>query len=435
MDLSNERLQYRGRTAIGRSSFSRPIKLALREKIITSEKTVLDYGCGRGGDVALLESIGVESIGWDPNHRTDGKRQPSDVVNLGYVVNVIEDPSERVAVLKDAYSLARECLIVSAQTEATTPSKGIPFGDGILTSRKTFQKYFATENLRSLIEQATGARAFLVEKGIFFVFKSEEARARYALSRERVRASYRPPSKLRALDVPCEFQKQGVLLALCEHLFLGTDILNDNSVSVTICEAYFGSVGNALQVAESMLNIIGDRTTLLSLMKSASCGKMLPDSFYFHSSALPSMPIEIRLLVHCALAVISDTCDDYLIKLSKTALSVSILFYRDFATAPHPELQQSLIVDLKKKTCRKRNYLGSNNRPILHRKETFVLPTFPDYDKFQLLSRKEEELGLLNRSDIGFKLGWEAKLNQIGFDPNSYVSNLPASTDTYEPSI
>lgn len=431
MDLSSERLQYRGKTAIGRPTFSRPVKLALRDRIITSEKTVLDYGCGRGGDVTLLNSIGVDSVGWDPNHFADGKRQASDVVNLGYVVNVIEDPAERVSVLKDAYSLANECLIVSAQTEATTPSKGVPYGDGILTTRNTFQKYFATEALRSLIEHATGARAFLVEKGIFFVFKTDEASSRYLLAKQLISPAYRGRPKLRGLDVSSEKKREDVALTLAVLRFRGASLLDDHSVSVTDCEKHFGSINNATQVADQMLKAIGDRAGLLSSFKSAPCGKLLPDSFYFHRSALDSMPVTLRLFGRCALALVGDVGEDMLFKITKSALNVSILIYPEFSTAPHPELQRSLMVDLKTKIFRTRNYSSAKNPPILHRKEAFVMPNFPGYEAFQMLTRKEEELGLLSRADIGFKQIWEDKLDQVGFDPKSYITNLSISSNTY----
>ena len=39
---------------------------------------------------------GIEAWGWDPAHRPDGDLVPVEVVNLGYVVNVIEDIGERL---------------------------------------------------------------------------------------------------------------------------------------------------------------------------------------------------------------------------------------------------------------------------------------------------------------------------------------------------
>ena len=80
----------RHRTAISRTDYSRPIRLALLDGVIGSDATVLDYGCGLGDDVRHLRLHGTESWGWDPVHLPNGNRSPAEVVNLGYVVNVIE---------------------------------------------------------------------------------------------------------------------------------------------------------------------------------------------------------------------------------------------------------------------------------------------------------------------------------------------------------
>ena len=62
--------------------------------------TFFDYGCGRGEDIELLAAEGVTCGGWDPAYRPEAPRQEADVVNLGYVINVIEDPEERAATLR-----------------------------------------------------------------------------------------------------------------------------------------------------------------------------------------------------------------------------------------------------------------------------------------------------------------------------------------------
>jgi hypothetical protein len=77
----------------------------------------LDYGCGHGDDLERLAALGIPCKAWDPTHRPDGRRAPSAVVNLGYVVNVIENPEERAAVLRDSWALAQSMLIVSARLQ------------------------------------------------------------------------------------------------------------------------------------------------------------------------------------------------------------------------------------------------------------------------------------------------------------------------------
>jgi len=52
------------------------------------------YGCGLGADIRGLRELGFDAYGWDPVHAPDGPQADADVVNLGYVLNVIEDPAE-----------------------------------------------------------------------------------------------------------------------------------------------------------------------------------------------------------------------------------------------------------------------------------------------------------------------------------------------------
>jgi hypothetical protein len=81
----------RHRTALRRTDLSRPAKCALRDGLITAETSVLDYGCGHGIDVDLLGTQGIACAGWDPVFFPDRPVQEADVVQLGYVINVIED--------------------------------------------------------------------------------------------------------------------------------------------------------------------------------------------------------------------------------------------------------------------------------------------------------------------------------------------------------
>ena len=128
----------RHKTAIGRPALSLPAKLLFQSGLVTDETSVLDYGCGRGDDVKFLKELGIPAVGWDPHFVTDPAHLVQhDIVNLGFVLNVIEDPKERKTVLNDAYALADKCLSVSvmlhAQNDATT---SMPFGDGSLLLKK-----------------------------------------------------------------------------------------------------------------------------------------------------------------------------------------------------------------------------------------------------------------------------------------------------------
>lgn len=97
----SERIQ-RHRTAMQRSALSRPVQSAVSDGLLSVGSEFLDYGCGLGDDVELLIPLGIRAIGWDPVHRPSTPLSESSIVNLGYVVNVIEDPAERVNTLRRA---------------------------------------------------------------------------------------------------------------------------------------------------------------------------------------------------------------------------------------------------------------------------------------------------------------------------------------------
>jgi DNA phosphorothioation-associated putative methyltransferase len=85
---------------------------------------------------------------------------------------------------------------------------------------------------------------------------------------------------------------------------------------------------------------------------------------------------------------------------------VSFLNYKDFDDVAHPGLFHSVRVHLPSASYTIRDYGTSENPPILHRKEMFVDPLYPLYGAFAELTRQEDELGLLSRSDVGLKSEW-----------------------------
>src|SRR5262249_33593653 len=157
--------------ALHRTDLSRPARCALRDGLILPSATVFDYGCGHGADVTLLRSQGFVCDGWDPVFAPDQPVHEADVVQLGYVINVIEDPRERTAPPRRAGQLCRRRRVVAAQVRVDGQGQSqVAFGDGVLTGLGTFQKYFSQSELKSSLEDSLDTEAIPAEPGIFYVF-------------------------------------------------------------------------------------------------------------------------------------------------------------------------------------------------------------------------------------------------------------------------
>ncbi len=176
----------RHKTAIARYKLSKPIQTVIEYGLLNENTSLLDYGCGQGHDVIGLKEMGFTAVGWDPVYSPDVDKEPTDIVNLGFVLNVIEDPVERADVLHEAYELSNNLLVVSTLVaNSSTPMPGRPYKDGILTSRNTFQKYFQQNELQHYIEDVLGTSAVAVGPGIFYVFRSTGDHQQFLSNRSR----------------------------------------------------------------------------------------------------------------------------------------------------------------------------------------------------------------------------------------------------------
>jgi len=169
-DRGNIRSIHRAKTAISRFGLSRPVQQLLRFEILVEGDSFFDYGCGLGDDVRALRQLGFECSGWDPTHQPESEKAPASVVNLGFVLNVIEDPDERVEVLRDAFSLAEYALVVAVQVKQSGESAAQPFRDGVVTGRGTFQRYFTHDEISRLIETTLDTSTVPLAPGIYVVF-------------------------------------------------------------------------------------------------------------------------------------------------------------------------------------------------------------------------------------------------------------------------
>ena len=153
------------------------MKQLLERGLLKKNDTFFDYGCGHGMDIEALQHLGYQASGWDPAFRPNAAKTPAAVVNLGYVLNVIEEPTERIATLREAYSLAERALLVSTMVcGQETDAHSRPYRDGFLTKTNTFQKFYAPGELESLIEQTLDVEASTLGLGMCVVFEATTTR-------------------------------------------------------------------------------------------------------------------------------------------------------------------------------------------------------------------------------------------------------------------
>ena len=156
----------------------------------------------------------------------------------------------------------------------------------------------------------------------------------------------------------------------------------------------------------------------LSIVGKIVNGKRLPDAIYLHKSAFENEDFQMRDFLSVRISTIKEDKFTWnIIKLFRREFKISLLYYPDFFSSAYPELHSSVVLDLADGTYRKRNYENSPNPPILHRKETFILPDHPSASLFRELTREGELAGLYNDvKSIGFRKNWNDLLASKGYE-------------------
>jgi DNA phosphorothioation-associated putative methyltransferase len=109
----------------------------------------------------------------------------------------------------------------------------------------------------------------------------------------------------------------------------------------------------------------------------------------------------------CASRVVGRLEDANVIQFSLLQPKISYLYYPDFDTEPHPILYHKMEIHLGNLHVIYKDYTTDDNPPILHEKDTLVLPNYPNYEKFAKLTRQEQDWGLLhNYKAISRWRGW-----------------------------
>jgi DNA phosphorothioation-associated putative methyltransferase len=447
----------------------------------------MDYGCGRGSDVHLLERQGFDCSGWDPVHAPHGRQRDADLVNLGYVVNVIEDPTERREALQRAWALAQRVLVVSARLRSETPDAAAvaPFADGLLTRIGTFQNYFDQHELRAWIDQTLETPSVAAAPGVYYVFRDPVERAALVAARYRrptpvprprpherlfaehkelldplatfVAARGRLPgagelaeltaiedalgsvkrafrvleqaSEQQAWDAVRAARTEDLLVYLALARFEGRPSFHNLPTDIQLdVKAFFGSYTAACKAADDALFSLGRQEGIDAACRSAPVGKAMPTA---HVAAIGELPLLLRPYEGCARGYVGRVAGGNVIKLGRGEPKIAYLSYPAFEIDPHPALAESTPVHLQTFRVRQRSFAESRNPRILHRKEEFVGPGHPSRAKCARLTRLEEAKGLFSDpAMIGTREGWSRVLAEKGLSLRGHrlVNTGPAAT-------
>ncbi|WP_316431443.1 DNA phosphorothioation-associated putative methyltransferase [Leptolyngbya sp. NK1-12] len=460
----------RHKAAISRNDFSKPVRLALEAGLLNQTTTFFDYGCGQGGDLERVGKLGYESAGWDPYYRPDSPLMAADVVNLGYVINVIESQAERREALIKAWELTGQVLIVAAQVLIAQGNSQIAYGDGVITSRNTFQKYYDQEELKIYIDQVLGVDAVPAGLGIYFVFRDEAQAQSFRASRFRSRVSvpkvqlankrfedykelltrlmafFTERGRLPTLEelpetesLSTEFgnlrrafqivlqatnpqewdaisdrRRQDLLVYLALSHFGRRPKLRDlTPVVQNDIKSLFGGYQQACAAADLMLMSLGNLEVVEERCKSSAIGQKRPNSLWVHVSAIEALDPLLRLYEGCASRTIGRPQEANVIKFHFRKPKISYLFYPNFDIDPHPALHTSMEIDLRDLHVHYRDYDSNDNPPLLHQKDSMVTADYPLYEKFAKLTRQEEGWGLLDDLRLIYDdRGWQKCLEE-----------------------
>ena len=441
--------------------------------MLTPERSFFDYGCGRGEDIKLLVNDGIDATGWDPAFQPDESKREADIVNIGYVVNVIEDAAERKDALCAAWNLARQVLVVGARLNFDSRvTRMSPLADGCLTATQTFQKFYSQSELRSWITQTLETEPAPAAPGVFFVFRDETLRQQYLAQRyrrrravPRITKSERLYEEHRELFEPLvvfvterarlpeahELPDYGLLVERFGSIKRAFSIVRrvtgaehwesirqerrsellqqfalerfggrprfsalPKDAQLDIRE-FFSSYKSACAEADALLFSVGDMTLLESAMTASPIGKRTGNGLYVHLDALHKLPQLLQIYEGCARAYLGSFVDANVVKLHRESPRVSYLTYADFDRDPHPTLVESFLVKLGGLEVSYRSYTHYKNPFILHRKEELLADDDPRRERFERLTRQEERWGLYEEPErIGTRLGWEEILQDRG---------------------
>ncbi len=433
----------RHRTAMARRTLSTPMQALWRHGYLAAPHTVFDYGCGRGDDLGALQAIGLEATGWDPHFCPEGVRAQCDVVNLGFVLNVIEDPHERAEALRGAFGLTRKVLSVGVLIGGRTAYERCRlFRDGVLTSRGTFQKYFTHPELGTYIAETLGRDPVSVGPGLYFVFRTDRDEQDFLEDRQRsgtllpptppprttpaptapARAPRSPPGAPKAPRTkPARKAPEALSPELLEAqrtrrmgdllVFFALNLFERRRSAGALGERVradvrrlWGSLPRAEEAARALLFSLGDPSTLAAgcaLAAEQGLGYLLPgDSLQLDARLVNELPPALRTYLGCAGKLLGEAQDADMVKIHIGSGKATLLRYDDYDGAAIPMLVERVKVDLRRQQVFGFQYGESFEPQPLYLKSRYMHPALEGYAAQRAFD--EALQALPGWSDVGY---------------------------------
>ncbi|MCH2050580.1 MAG: bifunctional class I SAM-dependent methyltransferase/HIT family protein [Trichodesmium sp. ALOHA_ZT_67] len=146
--------QYTHLTAIDRKFISFPTQVILKQNLLVGK--ILDFGCGLGKDVKLLQKKGFDIIGYDPYYFPEYPQGKFDTILCFYVLNVLFEQPQIEVLMQISQLLNSEGKAYYAVRRGL---KGEGFREHYIHKKPTYQclvnlpfKSIYTDELREIYE-------------------------------------------------------------------------------------------------------------------------------------------------------------------------------------------------------------------------------------------------------------------------------------------
>jgi DNA phosphorothioation-associated putative methyltransferase len=301
--------------------------------------------------------------------------------------------------------LCRSMLVVGAQIiYAASDKEQANFSDGVLTSRGTFQKYYGQNELRAYLEEQLSADAIPAAPGVFYLFKTEDAKQQFLANRYRRQVAVPPKrvsellfeqnrdvlepfmdalTKLGRVPGPEELPQTGEIierLGSLKRAFGLIQRVTDAAPWLTIAKrrredllvylalarfyrrpplskqplsiqrdlkALFGTYERACKEADTLLFRAGDAAAVDEACQQARPGCLLDNALLVRRDALEKLDPLLRIYEGCARALLGEIEEANVVKLHRFSGKVSYLVYRDFEDQVNPPLLLRVKVSLR----------------------------------------------------------------------------------------